>query len=66
MVPRETVINDTVRGIERRAKITVIPKANTPVARAAGFVGPLIDRVGFIRNPIPRTIEIAHQHVRPD
>jgi NAD(P)-dependent dehydrogenase (short-subunit alcohol dehydrogenase family) len=66
MVPRETVINDTVRGIERRAKITVIPKANTPVARAAGFVRPLIDRVGFIRNPIPRTIEIAHQHVRPD
>lgn len=62
MVPLDTVIDDTVRAIERRAKLTVIPKSNAPVARAAGFVRPVIDRIGFIRNPIPRTIEIANRH----
>ena len=66
MVSLQAVIDDTVRGIERRAKVIIIPKANTPVARAAGLVGPLIDRVGYLRNPIPRTIEIAHKQGRPD
>lgn len=62
MVPLETVIDDTVRGIERRANLIVVPKSNTPAARAPGLIRPVIDRIGYTRNPIPRTIEIAHQH----
>lgn len=65
MVPFETVLDDTVSGIERRAKLIVVPKSNRLAARAPGLVRPLIDHFGWRRNPIPETIEaLTDHHVR--
>lgn len=59
MVQIETVIKDIVGAIERRAPMTVIPKSANPIARAAGLVRPVIDRIGWSESQIPDTIELA-------
>ncbi len=61
MIPIETVVEGVVRAIERRASMTVIPKANNGIARAPGLFGPLIERVGWSKHQIPQTIELVRR-----
>jgi NAD(P)-dependent dehydrogenase (short-subunit alcohol dehydrogenase family) len=61
MVPIETVVEGIIRAIETRAPMTVIPRANNGAARAPGLFRPLIERVGWRRNQIPQTIELARR-----
>jgi short-subunit dehydrogenase len=66
MVPRETVIEETVKGIERRSAVIVVPRTNTLTARAPGFFRPLIERLGFRADTIPRAIAVASPGGRPE
>jgi NAD(P)-dependent dehydrogenase (short-subunit alcohol dehydrogenase family) len=59
MVPLEAVVEGTVKAIERRAPITVIPRANIGVARAPGLVRPLIERIGWRGDTIRQAIELV-------
>jgi short-subunit dehydrogenase len=59
MVPIEVVIDDTVRAIERRSKTVIVPRANTPVAVAAGLFRPLVERIGWPGGRIPRAVAVA-------
>ncbi len=56
MVPLELVVAETVRAIQRRATMTVFPRRISAVARAAGLARPLIDRIGWPKDTIERTI----------
>jgi NAD(P)-dependent dehydrogenase (short-subunit alcohol dehydrogenase family) len=60
MVPLELVVRETVAAIERRAAMTVIPKRVSLVARAAGFARPLIDRIGWPKDTIERSIDLVN------
>jgi hypothetical protein len=59
MVPLELVVAKTVRAIERRATMTVVPRRISAVARAAGLARPLIDRIGWPKDTIERTIDLV-------
>jgi NAD(P)-dependent dehydrogenase (short-subunit alcohol dehydrogenase family) len=60
MVPLELVVADTVAAIERRAAMTVVPRRITAVARAAGFARPLIERIGWPKDTIERSIDLVN------
>jgi NAD(P)-dependent dehydrogenase (short-subunit alcohol dehydrogenase family) len=59
MVELDTVVDGVVGAIERRAPMTVIPKANTGIARAAGLFRPLVDRFGWRKDQISRAIDLV-------
>jgi NAD(P)-dependent dehydrogenase (short-subunit alcohol dehydrogenase family) len=59
MVPLELVVDEIVRGIERRADMIVIPKSSTIFAKAAGFFRPVMERFGFQENDIEDAIKLA-------
>lgn len=59
MVPRATVVDDIVTGIERRSSMIVCPKRNALFARIPGLVRPLVDRVGFPGRTVPDAIDLA-------
>ncbi|MGW0815844.1 SDR family NAD(P)-dependent oxidoreductase [Streptomyces viridiviolaceus] len=63
MVPLATVIDETVKGIERRAAQIVVPRALTPAAKAPGLIRPLVERLGFRGETIPRATEAARPAV---
>jgi NAD(P)-dependent dehydrogenase (short-subunit alcohol dehydrogenase family) len=47
LVPRKTVVDAIVTGIERRAKQIVVPRRFTVTAKAPGLFGPLTERAVF-------------------
>ncbi|EYB68118.1 hypothetical protein DEIPH_ctg026orf0013 [Deinococcus phoenicis] len=59
MVPIETVVLETVEGIERRADTIVVPRNLTLVARAPGFLRPVAERLGFTDAGIRRAIGLS-------
>lgn len=58
-VPLETVVDEIVRGIERRAARTVIPRQHRPTALVPGLVQALVERLAFRRKTIARAIELG-------
>ncbi|RKU04276.1 short-chain dehydrogenase [Burkholderia sp. Nafp2/4-1b] len=59
MIPRERVVQDIVAGIERRAEMIVIPKANSVVARAPGVFKRIIERAAFRGKDIEQAVHLA-------
>jgi hypothetical protein len=59
MVPLALVVDEIVRGIERRAEMVIIPKSSTIFAKAAGFFRPFMERLGFKENDIEESIKLA-------
>jgi hypothetical protein len=47
LVPRETVVDSIVLGIEQRAEQIVVPKRFTVTAKAPGLFRPLVERFVF-------------------
>lgn len=58
-VDLETVVGETVRGIERRAKRTVIPRLHRPTAFIPGLAQAAIERLAFRPKTIARAIELG-------
>jgi len=58
-VPIDTVVDATIRGIERRSPLVVPSRTNALVARIPGLVRPLVDRIGFRGTTIPDAIALA-------
>jgi NAD(P)-dependent dehydrogenase (short-subunit alcohol dehydrogenase family) len=56
LVPRETVVDAIVVGIERRAKQIVVPKRFTVTAKAPGLFGPLTERFVFADSRIMQAL----------
>ena len=59
LAPIETVVDDTIRGIERRSAHVITPRSLRPVALAPGLLGPLIARLGFRGNAIDDATTLA-------
>ena len=59
MVEQDTVVDGVVGAIDRRAPMTVIPKANTGIARAPGLFRLHVDRFGWRKDQIPRAIDLV-------
>ena len=59
LAPIETVVDDTIRGIERRSAHVITPRSLWPVALAPGLLGPLIARLGFRGNAIEDATTLA-------
>lgn len=59
MVPRQTVVQDIVRGIENRRSLVVSPRRNALFARTPGFVRPIVERFGFPGSTVPDAIDLA-------
>ena len=58
-VPLETVVHELVRGIERRARRTVIPRQHRPTALVPGLVQALVERLAFRPKTIARAIKLG-------
>ena len=58
-VPLETVVDELVRGIERRARRTVIPRQHRPTALVPGLAQALVERLAFRPKTIARAIELG-------
>ncbi len=59
MVPLHKVITSIITGIERRADLIVIPRPLTLTAKAPGLFRPIVERLGFRGQTIPRAIGLA-------
>jgi len=59
LVSLETVVNDIVRGIERRSAQVVSPRRMRLTSLAPGLLRPIIDRFGFPRTTVPEAIELG-------
>lgn len=59
MVPRATVVDAIVKGIEKRSAMIVCPKGNSLFARIPGLVRPVVDRIGFPGRTVPDAIHLA-------
>jgi NAD(P)-dependent dehydrogenase (short-subunit alcohol dehydrogenase family) len=59
LIPRELVVTETVNAIERRAKITTVPRHLASVSKAPGLVRDLINRVGFPPRAIRTALDLA-------
>jgi NAD(P)-dependent dehydrogenase (short-subunit alcohol dehydrogenase family) len=58
-VPLEAVVDQLVRGIERRARRTVIPRQHRPTALVPGLAQALVERLAFRPKTIARAIELG-------
>ena len=58
-VELDTVIDETIRGIERRAKRTVIPRRHRATAFIPGIVQAAVERLAFRPKSIARAIELG-------
>jgi len=58
-VPLETVIEQLVRGIERRARRTVVPRQHRPTTLVPGLVQALVERLAFRPRTIARALELG-------
>jgi NAD(P)-dependent dehydrogenase (short-subunit alcohol dehydrogenase family) len=58
-VELDTVISETVRGIERRAKRTVIPRQHRAAAFIPGLAQAAVERLAFRPKTIARAIELG-------
>ena len=58
-VELDTVVNEIVRGIERRAKRTVVPRRNGPAALIPGLAQAAAERLLFRPRTIARAIELG-------
>lgn len=56
MIPLDTVVNSITSGIERRSKLIVPTWTNALAARIPGLIRPVIDRIGFPGDIIPKAI----------
>ncbi|MDF3933705.1 SDR family NAD(P)-dependent oxidoreductase [Pseudomonas citronellolis] len=59
MVSKEEVVQAIVQGMERRAEMVVIPKANNLVAKAPGLFRKWVDKIGFKESDIREAISLA-------
>lgn len=59
MIPLETVVADTIAGIERRADKVVIPKSLALTANAPGFFRRIMERIGYTPERVRRAIELS-------
>ncbi|MDO0916641.1 SDR family NAD(P)-dependent oxidoreductase [Streptomyces sp. DT2A-34] len=59
MVPLQKVVSGIVSGIERRADLIVVPKSLTLAAKAPGLFRPIVERLGFRGQTVPRAIGLA-------
>ncbi|WP_437773457.1 SDR family NAD(P)-dependent oxidoreductase [Arthrobacter sp. KNU40] len=59
MVPLQKVISGIVTGIELRADLIVVPRPLTLTAKAPGLFRPILERLGFRDETIPRAIGLA-------
>jgi len=66
LAPVETVVDDTIRGIERRSAHVITPRSLWPVALAPGLLGPLIARLGFRGNAIEDATTLATRAAATD
>ena len=60
MVSLDEVVTETVRGIEQRADMVVIPRRNRFVARAPGLLRKLIERIGFDDTNVAESVRLAN------
>jgi len=60
MIRLDDVVTAAVDMIERRADISIVPRLNTPIARAPGLFRPLLERIGFRGDQIQRALDAAH------
>lgn len=58
-VELNTVVGETVRGIERRAKRTVIPRQHRPAAFIPGLAQAALERIAFRPKTIAHAIELG-------
>ena len=58
-VELDTVVNEIVHGIERRAKRTVVPRHNGPAALIPGLAQAAAERLLFRPRTIARAIELG-------
>lgn len=58
-VPLDTVVDEVVRGIERRAPRTVVPRHHRPTALVPGLAHALVERLAFRPKTIARAIELG-------
>ena len=58
-VPLETVVDELVRGIERRARRTVVPRQHRPTALVPGLAQALVERLAFRPKTIARAIQLG-------
>lgn len=58
-VPLETVVDELVRGIERRSRRTVIPRQHRPTALVPGLAQALVERLAFRPKTIARAIQLG-------
>jgi hypothetical protein len=56
LVPRETVVDAIVEGIERRAEQVVVPRRFIPTAKDSGLFRPLVERFVFQDSRIMQAI----------
>jgi len=59
MVPLHKATTSIITGIERRADLIVVPRPLTLTAKAPGLFRPIIERLGFRGQTIPRAIGLA-------
>lgn len=55
----DTVVDELVKGIEKRKDIVIVPKSNQLVASAPGLVRKLIEFIGFDRKQLKKTMQLA-------
>lgn len=60
-VPQHQVVDGILRGIERRARLVIVPRSGAAAAMAPGLLRPLIERVGFRGPVIERAIAAANR-----
>jgi NAD(P)-dependent dehydrogenase (short-subunit alcohol dehydrogenase family) len=65
LTPIETVVNDIVRGIERRSAHIVSPRKLRLAALAPGLIQTYVDRFGFPGNTVPDAIELGRPAQQP-
>ena len=58
-VPLDTVVDELVRGIERRSRRTVIPRQHRPTALVPGLAQALVEGLAFRPKTIARAIELG-------
>ena len=59
MVPLQKVITGIITGIERRADLIVVPQAPHLDRQGPGLFRPIVERLGFRGQTIPRAIGLA-------
>lgn len=58
----DEVVSGVVESIERRKDMTVVPKINTPIAKAPALFRNVIEFLGFNRKQLKQTMQLAEKN----